>query len=87
MALPREERIASTRAVDLESMARLQEEYPAVDAYQICCTMCAEANVVPAVESIVTGAVPWPSSSMEIVSGLLRRKYHHTCTSQYKKNQ
>ena len=73
MALPREEEIASTRAADLESMARLQEDYPAVDAHETTCTMCAEANVVPAVESIVTGAVPRArlSSSMEIVSGQL----------------
>ena len=71
MALPREEETASTRAADLESMARLQEDYPAVDAHETTCTMCAEANVVPAVESIVTGAVPRASSSMEIVSGLL----------------
>ena len=71
MALPREEEIASTRAADLESMARLQEDYPAVDAHETTCTMCAEANAVPAVESIVTGAVPRPSSSMEIVSGQL----------------
>ena len=69
MALPKEEEIVSTRAADLESMARLQEDYSAVDAYQTCCTMCTEANVVPAAESIVTGAVPRPS--MEIVSGLL----------------
>ena len=87
MALPKEEEITSKRAADLESMARHQEDYSAVDAYQICCTMCTEANVVPAVESIVTGAVPRPSSSMEIVSGLLHQKYHHTCTRQDKKNQ
>ena len=84
MALPREEEIASTRAADLESMERLQEDYSAVDAHETTCTMCAEANAVPAVESIVTGAVPLPSSSMEIVSGLLHRKYQMTRTRQDK---
>ena len=64
MALPREEEIAPTRAEDLESTARLQEDYLAVDAYQTCCTMCTEANVIPAVESVVTGTVPRLSSSM-----------------------
>ena len=70
MALPREEEIASTRAADLESTGRLQEDYSAVDAYQTCCIMCTEANVVPAVESLVTGVVHRLSSSMaEIVTG------------------
>ena len=92
MAVAQEDTLASTRAdrsSDLESMARYQEDYPAVDAYQTCYTMCTEANVVPAVESIVTivtGAAPRArlSSSMEIVSGLL---HHKTRTRQDKTNQ
>ena len=93
MAVARKDTLASTRAdrsSDLKPMARHQEDYSAVDAYQTCCTMCTETNVVPAVESIVTGAVPRArlSSSMEIVQGLLHDTLEQkTRTSQDKTNQ
>ena len=72
MALPREEEIASTRAADLESMARLQEDYSAVDAYETCCIMSTEEKVALSKENVVTGAAPraWLRSGMEIVPGL-----------------
>ena len=76
MAVAQEHKLASTRAEkssNLKPMARHQEDYPAVDAYQTCCTMSTEEKVALSNENEVTRAAPRArmSSGMEIVPGLL----------------
>ena len=81
MAEVQEHKLASTRAdrsSDLKPMARRRlEDYPTVDAYQTCCIMSTEEEVVLSNENVVTGVAPRArlssdySSDMEIVPGLL----------------
>ena len=81
MAEVQEHKLASTRAdrsSDLKPMARRRlEDYPAVDAYQTCCIMSTEEEIVLSNENVVTGVAPRArlssdySSGMEIVPGLL----------------
>ena len=97
-----QDKIASTRedrSSDLKPMARHQEDYLAVDAYQTCCIMSTEEEVVLSNENVVpeaaprlspdnsSGAAPRArlSSSMEIVPGLLHGTLEQkTCTRQDK---
>ena len=61
MAEVQEHKFASTqadRSSDLKPMARYQEVYPAVDAYQTCCIMSTEEEVVLSNENVVTGVAP-----------------------------
>ena len=80
MAEVQEHKFASTRAdrsSDLKPVAKYQEDYPAVDAYQTCCIMSTEEEVVLSNENVVTGVAPRArlssdySSGMEIVPRLL----------------
>ena len=88
MAEAQEDKPASTRAdrsSDLKPMARHQEDYPTVDAYQTCCIISTEEEVALSNENVVTEAAPRLSpdnssgaaprarltSSIEIVPGLL----------------
>ena len=61
MAEAQEDKLASTRAdrsSDLKPMARHQEDYPAVDAYQTCCIMSQDEKVALSKETVVTRAAP-----------------------------
>ena len=92
MAEAQEDKLASTRAdrsSDLKPMARYQEDYPAVDAYQTCCIMSTEEEVALLTENSVKGAVPRArlSSGMEIVPGLLHDTLEQKTRTRQDKNQ
>ena len=91
MAEAQEDKPASTRAdrsSDLKPMARYQEDYPAVDAYQTCCIISTEEEVALSNANVVIGAAPRArlSSGIKIVPGLLHGTLDHKTRTRQDKN-
>ena len=92
MAEAQEDKPASTRAdrsSDLKPMARYQEDYPAVDAYETCCTMSTDEKVVLSNANVVTGAAPRArlGSGIKIVPGLLHGTLDHKTLTHQKRQE